>query len=1022
MIRIYPSRHEINAYPCMDGRPIESHVIAGPITIANWMRATISKGEDGKPVDLSDPVQPISFDVNGDTVSPGAWEVTLINPDDDVRVYPVPFAAGGFFAVYGGYIAIAVAAVALVYALTIDTSAPDSSASVAGDRLELNPAKANSVKLYEPIREAMGRNRIYPDYANQPVTRFLSGRDVRTSMFLVVGVGSYVIPPASIRIGETPISAFGSEVSYAIYPPGADVSGDPRSENWYSAPEVGASKSATAGLDLDSPNSIAAATADALALTGNTVTAIGDTADLPDSWGVGTIINLIAPDTFTITSSGTHSVIAGPLQELEPFVGMTVTLTIISEGIDLVVASYTPYVAPVPGVGGSPSSVTASAAPSTYDFSGSPVAWNLTYKGVTTPLSLTTNYVNMSGVVSALTSLLSGTGLVAQDDSGRLKIVEPLSPYFGTTITMSSAPVSVFGVSPVFVVGSASTGGTPEQLANITLEYPDTTPFLGVPEGRQRLALGFRQNRYEIDSIASETISLTRLDSSGVADGGWGGFLDRTILDFGISSTTIDDENWIGPFMGCPEGETVDRIEWDIFFPGGIYHTTKKGYQIAYGSRVVVQYADVETGDWQTIDKLYRYNTKDSFGVTEGVNLPSRIRPMLRMRRASYLNLTNVSDVTQWYALRGRLLERPSSYEGVTCIALTVRTGSRLSAQSDRQVSLTATRIYDGGTARAISSAFEHICQSLPDQEAAYDSEELADLEEEYWTPRGETFDYIFDKQVTVKDALQTVLGAGMATLALENSQVTAIREGVSEIKGAVTPHEQAGDLSTSFVSPSADDYSGVDVKYIHPVTFANEIVECRIPGVEPLKVESFTLNGVQDETRAWRIGMRRLMKYQYQRLTHKTETELSALVYRLMDRVVMTDDIPGNQTVSSIIQEMENITSGVHAGKTLITSSELLDWTFPSPRVLIKNQDGSVSALLVPEQVGDDQVLVPTYGVDTDVDWSIEPPRMVFCSSTKVGYSAMIESIEPDELGRCSVIAKQYSDIFYQYDDSAPA
>ena len=1017
MIRIYPSRHEINIYPSLEGRALESHAVAGPITIADWMRATISRREDGSQIDLSAEVQPISIDINGRNIPSSAWEVTQIAPLDDVRIYPVPFGVEIAIAA----VTIAAAAVAFAALFTLNTDTPDASGA-SGDRLELNPAKANSVKLYEPIREVCGRAKIYPDYALQPVTRFISGRDARTNLFLVVGAGRFSIPPSKIRIGETPISAFGSEVEYTIYEPGADVSGDPRSENWYAAPEVGASKSATAGLDLQSPDSTTSVSADALALTGNTITAVGETAEIPDSWIAGTIVNLIAPDNFTITSSSTQSIIAGPLQELQPFVGMQVTLTYLNEGLDLVVDSYSPYIAPVPGTGGSPSSVTASAAPTTYDFSGTPIAWNLTYRGVTRSLSLTANYLNMSGVVSEITSQLTGMGLVAQDDSGRLKIVEPSSPYYGTPITMSSAPVAIFGIGPVYAVGSASTGGTPEQLAKITLEYPDGTPFIGLPDGIQRIAIGYRQNRYRVDSVSSETISVSRLNESGVVDSGWPGFLDRSILDYQLSSTVTDSANWIGPFMGCPEGEAVDRIEWDIFFPGGLQSTASKGGEYPLSITVIFSYADVSTGVWVDVSKTYTANTRDGIGFSEGIDLPYLMRPICRMRRLDTGGFRVVSDNAQWFALRSRLQQRPTSYPGVTCIAMTVRTGSRLSAQSDRQVSLVATRIYEDGESRSISGAIQHICQSLPTNEAAYDEDELAELQAEYWTPRGETFDYSFDKQVTAKEALQTVLNAGMSFLSIEDSKITAIREGVKPITGAITPHEQASELVTSFVAPSADDYSGVDVKYIDPVTFGVEIVECRLPGIDPLKIETYTLDGVQDRTRAWRIGMRRLMKYQYQRLTHKTETELSALAYRMLDHVVMTDDIPGNQTISSIIESAEDIDSGEWAGRTLITSSEDLDWTFDNPRVLIKYQDGTVSPLLTPIRVNDTQLLVTTASIENDFDWSIEPPRMVFCSSSKVGYSAIIEAIEPDQDGRCSVTAKQYSDAFYQYDDSTPA
>lgn len=49
-----------------------------------------------------------------------------------------------------------------------------------------------------------------------------------------------------------------------------------------------------------------------------------------------------------------------------------------------------------------------------------------------------------------------------------------------------------------------------------------------------------------------------------------------------------------------------------------------------------------------------------------------------------------------WQALRGRLLARPVSYSGVTTWAITVETGGKLAAQSDRRVSVVATREYEG--------------------------------------------------------------------------------------------------------------------------------------------------------------------------------------------------------------------------------------------------------------------------------------------------------------------------------------
>lgn len=86
-----------------------------------------------------------------------------------------------------------------------------------------------------------------------------------------------------------------------------------------------------------------------------------------------------------------------------------------------------------------------------------------------------------------------------------------------------------------------------------------------------------------------------------------------------------------------------------------------------------------------------------------------------------------------WQALRGRLLTRPASYAGVSLMAVTVESGGKLAAQSDRRVNVVATRIYDTGAPRKISSALYHVGNSLG---LAMDTEAINTLEETYWTPK----------------------------------------------------------------------------------------------------------------------------------------------------------------------------------------------------------------------------------------------------------------------------------------------
>ena len=198
----------------------------------------------------------------------------------------------------------------------------------------------------------------------QPVTRFDAAdpTKMRVQMLLCLGVGELIYTTGDIRVGSTPASTLPG-FSSTHYPPGADVSGDERSENWVNSTEVGGTSSGT-GLDMaqtspDTDDIIA----DSMTVSGSSVTFTGlDTDDgddddenenaLPPSWVAGAVVELKAPANYQITSAAGYSVIASPLlTEIAPVVGMPVTLGFNSVDYDLFIASYTPGQAAVPGAG-----------------------------------------------------------------------------------------------------------------------------------------------------------------------------------------------------------------------------------------------------------------------------------------------------------------------------------------------------------------------------------------------------------------------------------------------------------------------------------------------------------------------------------------------------------------------------------------------------------------------------------------------------------------------------------------------
>ncbi|HCT6263102.1 TPA: kinase [Klebsiella quasipneumoniae subsp. similipneumoniae] len=1017
-IRIYPSR--------LPGEPLETHE-HGNITLHQWMVRNV-------PGYSQDRSHPVAVELNGRTLPPDEWPLCQLSPDSDVRIYPVPYGTGLEIAVW---VSVAISAASAAYSLFFGPKLDIGGySSGSGRSLELNPAKANTAKLGDPIREVFGRCRIYPDYLVQPVTRFDPDDPTRMTveMFLCVGQGRFSFTGGDKRIGETPAASLGDGFSDKVYQPGEDVSSDPRSENWFNSTEVGGTSSGT-GLDMaqtspDSDDIIA----DSMTVSGASVTFTGlDTDDgddddeddnsLPDSWVTGAIVEIKAPTNYLISASSGYSVFASPLlTELAPVAGMPVTLSFNSVDYDLVIASYTPGQEAVPGEGGSAAKIQASAAPVTYDFSTSSSTFMITWQGTTYTVSLVANYISMSGLLAAITEGLTGSGLVARDNGGTVLITEAASPFVGGAITSSSLPAAVFGDAPVYTSGTASTGGSPAVTANVTLAYNSTTgmAFSGMPEGVQRLSLAHRGNEYQIVSSDGTTATVARL-VSGAVDESWPGFIARTMIDY--EATGLNDTlSWLGPFLVCPENETVDMFEVNFSFPNGICGFDSKGKKRIRHVEWEIQYRVYGSGSgWVSHQGEYALKNINGLGFTERITLSSPGLVEVRCRRRNEQGSNNARDNMYWQALRGRLLARPVSYSGVTTWAITIETGGKLAAQSDRRVSVVATREYDSGGNRTISGAFRHVANSLGFNANQLDTSAINALETAWWTPRGEYFDYeASSDSASAKDIFDKITEAGMSYFLLSDGLLSAGREGIKTWTGIITPQDTVEEMKTSFRAPSDDDYDGVDVTYINPVTWAEEIVQCRMTdNPVPRKVESYSLGIVMTADRAYRIGMRRLMKYLHQRRTFECTTELLGWCYQFGDHIILSDDIPTGKTRSCLIDAMM-----YDSQEITLHVTEPLDWSYTNPRCWIQFQDSGASRLLTPSRIDDYTLTVP-YNEDLHPeDWTmddpdVELPRLLFCDSEKGARHGIVQEIVPSDDCTCQVTAPEYKEIFYAYDDA---
>ena len=276
-------------------------------------------------------------------------------------------------------------------------------------------------------------------------------------------------------------------------------------------------------------------------------------ANSPEDWSSGIIIRALAPYSYEVVDGGAdRDIIRGPLEMLNPSPGMLIEVAGANAGMYLV-HSFTPAVPAVPADPGTASTLTGSAPPSRYDFNVTPIGFTLSHAGSNYPVTLSTETTNLAGLVSALNTQLTGVPIKAEQSSGVIRFVE-LTPFFGMPITASGASV-VLGSAPVGVTGAATTGGTPAQPAEMTLNYDGGEPVVGLALGQGLATIGPRGLRYRITAFSTSLIEVERLTSSGSPDEEWPGFNSMQTVNGLI---TLDASNlqggYRGPFACCRAG------------------------------------------------------------------------------------------------------------------------------------------------------------------------------------------------------------------------------------------------------------------------------------------------------------------------------------------------------------------------------------------------------------------------------------------------------------------------------------
>lgn len=187
----------------------------------------------------------LSYAVNDEIYGPEAWDRYVWQPGDLIELTAEPKDPVT-------QVLSLVAVVAIGTAIYELSQIPDNyqKTTPEGSPIYSTNAQGNRPRLMGIIPELFGRHKTYPDIISEPHWYF-SDDDEYLMMMTAISVGDIELTADNIFIGDTPISRYGSDIDFQVFPPGSDVTGHLAHQNIYTSREVGATAS-TSGIELKS--------------------------------------------------------------------------------------------------------------------------------------------------------------------------------------------------------------------------------------------------------------------------------------------------------------------------------------------------------------------------------------------------------------------------------------------------------------------------------------------------------------------------------------------------------------------------------------------------------------------------------------------------------------------------------------------------------------------------------------------------------------------------------------------------
>lgn len=957
--------HTISFYQNAFGDASESALIQDGVTLREWLTDNV-KCFDPDNVKLTYS-QPLDMPVHSD--------VSIIYTPSDFIAAVTAIASKAFSTVVG--------------ALMPKQPKPPQSQGQ-GDNIDLAALQANTPKFGQPVREIFGKYKIYPDYLTPPHRYFENRLNHWTESLMCVGCGDYDIPLSEVRVGDTPIASYGSRASVTVFKPN-DLIPSAMSAWWHTVPEVGGTRSGNSGLPIK-PSFAVTRTAPSTnrVFSGTTIESLGG--NFPPDWTSGLKLSIEYEQSYTVSGNK----ITGPMSGLTLSPGDQVAL-----GGDLI-GTYTVdtvqnKTTPLPGT----ASVLTGASAFSLNYAVQSI-FSVTVGRLSGLFTLSDVFLNAADLVANLNAQADSTpiaDMILFSSSGGKLVITEQPEYGGIRITVQDITNATAVFGDITTTNENATTGTAASFAT-----PSSFTLIGfsVPSQSAILSINKVGSYFELIGNSGSVITVQRRKENGTID--WSGFQDTFTLSNSLIQLADSEASggWQGWFDVQPSAESCTQIEYDVFFPQGLFKADKKGNIINTKCSLLAQWREVGGATIYNDDRTINIGTVNQIGFTFALNLPNAGKWQFRIKRTNpEYEGGSGANKCDLYGLRSKIVGSPARYPNFTVMHVKIKGSEAASAESENMISCVATRKLNGVATRSISDAVKYIARNQ-----SIDNAKLSQLQT-IWDSRNDNFDYSFETYSTVKQAVNIALGAGFAEMIIRDGVLTPVREAKRN------PLERAHSFSAQNITNPItreiellddDETYGIDVEYLSDETWRVETVKCRKAGLTGSKVEKIKADGVTNRTKAWRYGMRALMRKRYQREVISASTELDGLNCHYNDLAAFIEDVP-QYGQSALV---------VSSGSGVVRVTEPIQRIAGSQMVAVARDDkGRLGAMVDITRV-DDYSFTPSASMG-----DLKSMQTIFIGNRdRIITSGIVVDVKPSNNG-AKITAVNYTDRIYDFDDA---